>query len=101
DAVADEDDLGVERALRGLRLVGGDELVEVLERPDRRRPRLGEGDRGVLGIHGDADQWHSLDERAVVAGGLQAVRGELRGDVLHGDVVAARAGTASLKEVAG
>ena len=48
-----------------------------------------------------ADEVDLLEVGAVVAGGLEAVEGELGGDVLGGQIAAAEAGAAAFQEVVG
>ena len=55
----------------------------------------------LVAIGGDAEERDVLVVGAVVAAGLEAVRLELRGDVLLRDLVAARAGAAAFEQVAG
>ncbi len=100
DAVADEDDGGVEGGGRGEGLVGNGVVGGVGE---FLRGAVG-GEEGEAGLPGDglhADEVDLLQVAAPIAGGLQAGEGELVGDVVGGELAAAQAGVAAFKEVGG
>ncbi len=83
DAVADEDDGGVEGGGGGEGLVGDYEVVAEFEEDGL----AGGGDEAEGGLVGDdfhADEVDLLEVGAVVAGGGEAVEGELGGDVFGG-----------------
>ncbi len=109
DAVADEDDGGVDVDGGGEGAVGDGVVVTVLEvvgvehDADLAIGALGRDD-GHGGFFGDglhADHVDLLEVGAVVAAGFEAVEGELGGDVLGGDRAAAEAGAASFEEIVG
>src|SRR6266851_2036384 len=107
DAVADEDDGGIDVDGGGERAVGDGVVVAVLEvdgvESDSDAFRLFGDERhggfGGDGIH--ADEVDLLEVGAVVAAGFEAVEGELGGDVLGGYLAAAQAGAASFEEIVG
>ena len=96
DAVADEDGLAVEGVVFLLIFRGADEVLHPLERGFE--AVLGSGERGV-GAGGDADERNGLKEGALIAGRLEAVEGELRGDIFGGQFTAANADAAPLQQV--
>ena len=99
-AVADEDDGGVEGGGGGEGLVGDYEVVAEFQEDGL----AGGGDEGEGGGVGDdfhADEVDLLEVGAVVAGGGEAVEGELRGDILGGELAAAQSGVAAFEEVVG
>jgi hypothetical protein len=109
DAVADEDDGGVDVDGGGEGAVGDGVVVAVLEvdgvegDADLAVGTLGRDD-GHGGFAGDgvhADEVDLLEPGAVVAAGFEAVEGELGGDVLGGDFAAAEARAASFEEIVG
>ena len=109
DAVADEDDGGVDVDGGGEGAVGDGVVVAIFEvvgvehDADLAVGTLGRDD-GHGGFFGDglyADEVDLLEVGAVVASGLEAVDGELGGDVFGGDFAAAEAGAASFEEIVG
>src|SRR5262249_21290588 len=79
----------------GLHAGHGYEVFGVLEL-ELLRPR---GERELVWVAGDANQIERLSISAVVARGLQAVRFELRGDVLLREVISARRWSAAFEQV--
>ena len=63
-------------------------------------PVLPAADSCAVGLWLDADQRHILEVGAVVAGGLGADQRELRGEVLGGQLAAARADAAPFQQIA-
>src|ERR1700676_3371735 len=52
-----------------------------------------------IGARRDADHWHLLQIRPVVARGFQSIQRELRRNVLSGNVASPLSGPASLKQI--
>ena len=104
DAVADEDDGGVDGGRGRGGLVVGDEVGAEGEVGGRRGFRAGAGDEAEVGICGDgldADEGHSLQKRTVVAGGYEAIGAEGVCDEVGGEDAAGLAGASAFKLVAG
>ena len=109
DAVADEDDGGVDVDGGGEGAVGDGVVVAVLEVVGVERDAdlafgafgRDDGHGGFVGDGVHADEVDLLEVGAVVAAGFEAVEGELGGDVLGGDLAAAEAGAAAFEEIVG
>ena len=101
DTMTDEDHVGVDRARCRLRLIGGNKIVTMFQRPNRCRAFFRKREARLRRVHGDAEERDALVVGAVVAGGLEAVRLELRRDVLHREIVTSRAWAATLEQIAG
>ena len=113
DAVADEDDGGVDvddRSVPGIvdDVVSAEGEVEAAK-PSRRTCSAGsraiaageEGERGLVALDGHAEEINLREVCAVVAAGLEAGESELSGDVGCGEVAAANAGAAAFEEIVG
>ena len=77
------------------RLIAAREFIAELQRARNRTAVLRERDLGLRFVGGDAEQ------RDLLEGRLESVRLELRGDVVRGQGVAARSGTAAFQQIAG
>jgi hypothetical protein len=99
DAVADEDQRRGDRGL-GLAGLGRGQVVLAEGQGARLAVGAGVGDAALVG-RAVGRQGHLLQVGAVVAGRLDAHQRILRGHVVGGDVVAARAGLAAFQQVVG
>ena len=82
-------------------MIGSHELVDMFQRTDRLSAFLHERQIRAGGVHPDAEKRNALDECAVVAGGLESVRFELRCDVLPRQQIAPGRRPAPFKEIRG
>ena len=108
DAVADEDDGGVDVDGGGEGAVADGVVVAVLQVDGVEIDghagggflrHEGEGGFGRDGVH--ADEVDLLEVGAVVAAGLEAVQGKLRCDVLCDELAATQSGAATFEEIVG
>src|SRR3546814_1285917 len=97
--LADEYRRRLDLRLRGIETRLGQELV--LEPQRDAAPVAIDGEARALALARGLEQRYALEERAVVAGRLQADVGEAFGDVGRCHAVAAGAGFAALHRVAG
>jgi hypothetical protein len=97
DAVTREHDGRIDVDGLGSSLVA-DDVVGAARQIGRRAVRGNQGGRGAVQrlCAGEID---ALQITAVVAGGLQAIERELRGDIAGGDIAAACAGAAPLQQI--
>ncbi len=99
DAVADEHDGRIDVHAVRLPLIAGHVVLAEFQLQRAAVLRVQGGGRCRQRVH--AGELDFLQVAAVVARRLQAIQGELRGNVLRGDVAAAGTGAASLEQVVG
>ena len=78
--------------------VEDDEVIGEFERDGGALRRL-DGEGGADGVRFDTGEVYLLEEGAAVTAGAEAVRGELGGDELGGELATALAGVAAFQQV--
>src|ERR1035438_2891090 len=100
DAVADEDDGGVDVDERSVARV----VDDVVGAEGEGHGGAGGGrerEDGGVAVDGHAEEGYLLEEGAVVTAGLEAGEGELGGDVFGGEIASADAGAAAFEKIVG
>ena len=97
NSVSHKNNVGINIGLGLLRVVVSNVLVERAQIHGLALP--GHERKLSFGERRDSDQGHSLHVCAVISGRLQAVFGELGGNIFRGDLAAALARPASLQQI--